>query len=167
MGHCWGCHAVHLQPFTFAGECFSLSQESAYMFRYQKADPGGRQRRRSIHLRHLAEVIILLATQWRGLSLPTGAACLRTHLLLRCLLPREEQLTPTVVMASGMAMGWLITMRNSEPVRTAQQATMTGVPSPLLRLLPRHWLENASVWELSTHTIAVRSLLLLLLLLPP
>lgn len=151
--------------FYICGECFSVSQESAYMFRYQKADPEGHPRRRTIHLRHLAEVIILLATQWRGPSLPTGAACLLTLLLLRCLLPREEQLTPTVVMVSEMAMGWSITMRNSEPVRTAQQATMTGMPFPLLRLLPRHWLENASVWEVLTHTIAVRSLLLLLL--PP
>lgn len=145
---------------------FSFSQGSAYMFRYQKADPEGhlrRRRRTTIHLPRLAEeAIILLATRWRGPSLLTEAACLLTFLHLRCLLPRDEQLTLTVVMANEMVMGWLITMRNLEPALTAQQATMTGVPSPLLRLLPRHWLENVSEWEPLTRTSDVRSPLLLL-----
>lgn len=155
--------AVSVQPFTSAGQCSSLSQESVYTFKYQKADPGGHQRRRIIHLRCLVEeAIILLATQWRGLSLHTEAACLLTLLLrLRYLLPREEQLTPTVVMASEMAIRWSITMKDSEPVLTAHPASMTDAPFPLLRRrLPRHWFESVL-----TRTSAVRFPLLLLL--PP
>lgn len=103
--------------FRFEGQCFSLSQESAYTFRYQKADPEGNQRRRSFRFRLAEEVIFLLITQWRGPSLPTEAACLPT-LLLR-LFPRDEHRTPTVVVAIETATGWSITMRNSEPALTA------------------------------------------------
>lgn len=144
---------------------FSFSQGNAYMFRYQKADPEGhqRRRRRTIHLPRLAEeAIILLATRWRGPSLLTEAACLLTFLRLQCLLPRDEQLTLTVVMVNEMVMGWSITMRNLEPALTAQQAMMTGVPYPLLLLLPRHWLENVSEWEPLTRMSDVRSPLHLL-----
>lgn len=129
------------------------------MFRYQKADPEGHPRRRTIHLRQ-AEAIIPLATQGRGPSLPTEAACLLMVLLLLHLplhLPQDEQLILTVAMASETPIGWLITMRNTEPVLTACHPTMTGVlvPSPLLRLLPRHWLENVSQWGALTHTSGV------------
>lgn len=112
------------------------------MFRYQKADPEGHPRRRTIHLRQ-AEAIILLATQGRGLSLPTEAACplmvLRHHLHL--LLLQDEQLILTVAMESETPIEWSITMRNTEPVLTACHPMMTGVlvPSPLPHLLPQRW----------------------------
>lgn len=131
------------------------------MFRYQKADPGGNPRRRIIHLRQAEGAIILRTTQWRGLSLPTEAACPLTLLHLRRHLPRDEQPIPTVVMSSEKATVWSISMRNTEPVRTAPQATMTGVPSPLLRLLPQHWLENVLEWGHLSHMSGAPSLLLL------
>lgn len=133
------------------------------MFRYQKADPEGRPRRRPIRLRQAEEATILLATRGRGLSLPTEAACPLTLLRLRLHHPllRDEQLIPTVAMGSETALGWLITMRNSEPGLMAPQAMTTGVPSPLLRLLPRHWLETVSEWGPLTRMSGARSRLLL------
>lgn len=119
----------------------------------------------SIPLRQTEEAIILLATQGRCPSLPTEVACPLTHLRLRRpLLLRDDQRILTVAMASETAMGWSITMRNTEPVLTASRATMTGVPvpSPLLRLLLRRWLENVSGWGPSIHTSDGRSPLLLL-----
>lgn len=143
---------------------FSLSQESVSMFRSQKADPEGHQRRRTIPLHLAEEAIILLPTQWRDRSLPTEAACLCTLPHLRCLLPRDERRTLTVVMVSVPAMGWLITMRNTEPASMALQATMTGVPvlSRHRLLPPQRWFENASAWGSMTHTTAVFLPLLLL-----
>lgn len=136
------------------------------MFRYQKADPEGHPRRRTIRLHQAGEAFILLVTQGRGPSLPTEAACPLTLLLLRLRWhhPRDEHLFPTVAMARGTAMGWSITMRNTGPVLTARRASTTGapVPSPLRRLLPRHWSENVSEWGTLTHTSAVLSPLLLL-----
>lgn len=85
------------------------------MFRSQKADPEGHQRRRTILLHLAEEAIILLPTQWIDRSLPTEAACLRTLPHLRCLLPLDERPTLTVDTVSVPAMGWLITMRNTEP----------------------------------------------------
>lgn len=155
--------AVSVWSSRFEGQCFSLSQESAYMFRYQKADPGGHlRRRRIIHLRQAEGAIIhLLATQSRGLSLPSEAACPLTFLHLRHHLPRDEPPILNVATASETATEWLIFMRNSEPVRTAPQATMIGVLSPPLRLLPQHWLENVLEWGHLTLMSDAPSLLLL------
>lgn len=135
------------------------------MFRYQKADPEARPRRRTIHLRQ-AGAFILLATQGTGPSPPTEAACPLTLLLrlcLRCPLPRDEHLIPTVATASETPTGWSITMRNTEPVLTACPGTMTGVPVPshLLRLLPLRWLGNVSESGPLTRMSGVRSPLLL------
>lgn len=132
---------------------FVSSQESAYTFRYLKVGPEGDQRRRNILRLHLAEEAFThLPIQWRGPSLPLGAACLVTLLRLRCRLRQDGQ----GILASGTATGWSITMRDSEPARMAQWATMTGAPSPLLRRRPRRWLENVSVWQPMTPTSAVR-----------
>lgn len=143
---------------------FFLSQESASMFRSPKADPEGHQRRRTTPLHLAEEAIILLPTQWRGRSLPTEAACLRTLPHLRCLLPRDERLTLTVDMVSVPAMGWLIIMRNTDPASTARQAMMTGVPvlSRHRHLPPQRWFENALEWGSMTRTTAVFLPLLLL-----
>lgn len=136
------------------------------MFRYQKADPEGNPRR-TIHLRLAEEAIILLTSQGRGLSLPSEAACRLTllHLRLRqcCPFLRDDHHIPTAAMASEKATGWSTTMRNSEHARMAWEATMTAVPvpSPLLRPLPRRWLENVLEWGPMTHMTAVRPLPLL------
>lgn len=137
---------------------FVSSQESAYTFRYLKVGPEGDQRRRNILHLHLAEEAIThLPIQWRGPSLPLGAACLVTLPRLRCRLRQDGQGILTTVMASGTATGWSITMRDSEPARTAQWATTTGAPSPLHHRRPRRWLESVSVWQPMTPTSAVRS----------
>lgn len=138
---------------------FVSSQESAYMFRYLKVGPEGDQRRRNILHLHLAEEAIThLPIQWRGPSLPIGAACLLTLLRLRCRLRQDGQGILTAVMANGMATGWSITMRDSEPVHMARWATTTGAPSPPLRRHhPRPWLESASVCQPMTPTNGARS----------
>lgn len=135
-------------------------KESAFTFRYPKVNPEG-TRRWTIHRRQVEVVIILLATQVIGLNLPTEVACLLILLHLHLPLHQGEHCTQTVPTASEMPTVSLITMRDTEPVLTAQGATMTGglVPSRLpLRHLPLRWLENVSH---STRTIAARSRLLL------
>lgn len=138
---------------------FVSSQESAYMFRYLKVDPEGDQRRRNILHLHLAEEAIThLPIQWRGPSLPIGAACLLSLLRLRCRLRQDGQGILTAVMGNAMATGWSITMRDSEPDRMARWATTTGTPSPpLRRRRPRPWLESASVCQPMTPTSGARS----------
>lgn len=127
------------------------------MFRYLKVGPEGDQRRRNIFHLHLAEeAIIHLPIPWRGPSLPLGGRMV-TLLRLHCRLRQDGQGTLTTVMARGTAMGWSITMRDSEPARTARWATTTGAPSPLRRRHPRRWLESASVWQPMTRTSAARS----------
>lgn len=160
----WGFVAVSVCSLRFEETFFSsLSQESAYMFRFQKADPGGHLRRRIIHLHQAEGTIIPLLASWsRGLSLHTGAACLLTLLLRRRHLPQDVRLIPTMAMASKTATGWWISMRNTEPVRIAPQVMMTGVPSPL-RLLPQPWLENVLEWGHLTHMSDAPSLSPLLL----
>lgn len=80
----------------FEGHCFSLSQESAYMFRFLKADREGRLRRITIRLLLPEGAITPLGIQGRDPSPPTEAACPRTrrHLLCRRL-PRGERRTPS------------------------------------------------------------------------
>lgn len=139
---------------------FSLSQESAYMFRYQRADPEGHMTRRTICLRQ-AEVFIPLIIQGTGLTLTTEAPCLLTLLLHhhRHPLPQEEHLIPA--MASEIPMEWSITMRNTEPVLTAPRAMTTGVPalSPRRRHHhPQHWLGSVLEWGRLIPTSGAHSL---------
>lgn len=97
-----------------------------------------------LHRHQPEEAITLLAIQWKGLSLLTEAVCLLTLLHLHPLLHPGDHIL-NVAMLTAMAMEWLITMRNTELVLTAQGATMTGVPVPsplLLHLLLQHLLEN-------------------------
>lgn len=92
---------MYVHPFTFIGHCLSRSQGSASTFSYLKADLEVDLRKRNIHLhRQAEEAIIPLGIRWTGPSLPTEDACLPTLLRLRCLLPQDEQLIPTVVMVS-------------------------------------------------------------------
>lgn len=135
------------------------------MFKYQKADPEGhpRRRRRSIRLRQAEKAIFRLVSQGRGPSLPSEAACPLTLLRLRRRLPRDERRFPTAALASETATGWWISMRDTEPARTARRALMTGVPAPSrrLRLLPRRWSESVSGWGALSRTSAACSPLLI------